>query len=194
MWLVNDVDGCITLPCCLDLLTYYCFRHRSLKSIQTQWSASHTWRVPVEGCGWRSPRAPPSVSFILKHWSFCRKSTSQLAQRCRTPVHIHHTTLGPHLHIQRSNSIVACSRNTYFVCCCCFLCDNLWFPNCTTKFHFIGTCHTFVFIMEERRERTNLRRSSPRLTCIHVLSKLLLGSCSLGTDLNKYPPQAFAKP
>lgn len=66
----NDLNDCI-LFCC-----------RNLKSIRTQWSAWHTWHVQAEGCGWRSLRVPPFVFSILKHWSFCRKSTSQHAQHC----------------------------------------------------------------------------------------------------------------
>lgn len=65
----------------------HCSLSRALKSIQNQWSASHTWCVLVEACGWRSPRVPPSGCFTLKRWSFCRKSTSQSAQRWLTQVH-----------------------------------------------------------------------------------------------------------
>lgn len=64
-----------------------CLFDRSLKFIQTRWSVLHTWRVLVEGCGWHSQKVPPFVSFILKRWNFCRKSTSQHAQRSRTLVH-----------------------------------------------------------------------------------------------------------
>lgn len=108
---------------------HYCFHHRSLRSIQTHWSALHTWLAPVEECGWHSPRARPFVSFILKHWSSCRKSTSQRAQRCWTPVHTHHATL------------------------CCL------FPFTEAKllrlYHFIWISHTFIFIILKKKMRVH---------------------------------------
>lgn len=92
-----------------EFITWYCFHHRSLKSIQTHWSVLHSWHVLVEECGWRSPRDPPFVSFILKHSSFYRKSTSQHDQRCRTlvctpySIHIHQYQLKHILHIRCTN-------------------------------------------------------------------------------------------
>lgn len=68
----------------------HCSLSRALKSIRNQWSVSRTWCVLVEECGWRSRRVPPSGCFTLKRWSFCRKSTSQSAQRWLTRVQTQH--------------------------------------------------------------------------------------------------------
>lgn len=107
------------------LYPFYCFHYRRLRSTLTQWSASRTRRAPAGGCGWRSPRVPPSVSFIPKRWSFCRRSTCRRARRCWTRVNAHDVTSTSINRVQPPSCRAA---ETLLPLCNC---DTLLFEDCT---------------------------------------------------------------
>lgn len=93
---------CWQIPCRPFIKLSVCFHTFTLKPVllvvvraltltRTPWWVWRTWCELVEECGWRSQKASHFDSSTPKHWSTCRRSTSQHALHIWVQASLGHT-------------------------------------------------------------------------------------------------------